>query len=914
MIKSILTLITFFICFSLSAQERITDFEGNGTTQRIVLKTIDEVNYLITIDKSDIVTTYIEEDGILSYQHHIKMEGANTQRYYYMVENYLLLEQVARAVAYDFVSNSELSFPLLGQNEKSQWHVLSDQIATLRQYDPNFDNRIHYTIDFTTLQIDTIYGRNTILNSAPNYFLHRDEETIPGQQIFNIIDRNTGSSTEAFVGYLYAYQSDFNDYGFTFLNDSVIQNFDIETNEVKTLLPYPEDARSLKIYSIDIGTVIFIEESFEQHTTYLYDHNMELQSTFNFEGGINFIIPQVLNGRLFVADYSKSFSIDVVTGQRQVFSSTIEETLNYLIYQDRYILSKKNGSIYQIDYQNWTEKSIFSSDFDGSNHGITIIESQNQHYVNFDSPDAEVKSLFSLGQFSVSPPNLLPETNSGLSDNSRLMQTTHDLVLASTDIWDIDDKTLTQLNSGAITPFPYNNIRQDASKVTWIQAKNNVCEPASHKNGTQINYGELEGTNPNQFGADHVKDYAIIGNHIYYEMSKSGPGADLLFHYQADTKESTLITAMGVFDAFFALEDFVYYSKNDTLFRLDTLGNKFTVISDFKAHFIPERAVLDGAHYILNYDGIYKVSGQSVERIYDFDNEYSVSLRTFNDKLFFISGDSSFILYDGTDNHEVLLDSPNYLLRFYSDRFILLSQSIDINTSQNSVYDALTDEVKELPDEVNQLKIVSIIPNDDDIYYITSSTFSPAYNISIYRTDVSFSNFDLVEEFDAVSFGVNLDYINFDDEGGLLQIGNKHLILNDDFQIVKDLILPADPGSRGIFRQNDHFYFIAFDPILGRQVHRIPALQSSLQTTILKKDDNALLISPNPSANRIKIDLDSTKGNSPIVMIYSSQGQLIGQYTMDANNGIDVSALSSGLYYLKVIDGENIHAGTFVKN
>lgn len=69
---------------------------------------------------------------------------------------------------------------------------------------------------------------------------------------------------------------------------------------------------------------------------------------------------------------------------------------------------------------------------------------------------------------------------------------------------------------------------------------------------------------------------------------------------------------------------------------------------------------------------------------------------------------------------------------------------------------------------------------------------------------------------------------------------------------------------------------------------------------------NVVQLYPNPASNNVTVDMGSLKGDKTIE-IYEPTGRLVATYTTDAaQKQVDVSALSSGAYYVKVLSGKSV--------
>jgi len=75
-------------------------------------------------------------------------------------------------------------------------------------------------------------------------------------------------------------------------------------------------------------------------------------------------------------------------------------------------------------------------------------------------------------------------------------------------------------------------------------------------------------------------------------------------------------------------------------------------------------------------------------------------------------------------------------------------------------------------------------------------------------------------------------------------------------------------------------------------------------------------IQPNPASNFISISAKNLNVSLEIIDIYSLSGQVFKSEKINSSNAqIDISELSKGLYFLKMVTkSEKIYSSRFVKN
>ena len=160
--------------------------------------------------------------------------------------------------------------------------------------------------------------------------------------------------------------------------------------------------------------------------------------------------------------------------------------------------------------------------------------------------------------------------------------------------------------------------------------------------------------------------------------------------------------------------------------------------------------------------------------------------------------------------------------------------------------------------------------------------------------------------------------------------GNSRLILNKEEQpfmdTVKtiDIVEPSWAASVNYFTQTDNGdWLIKFlhgcwdDGIFNSVFHELWRVSEEdfalmVSTTNINTVSDAIVISPNPAMDQISIEIEGVAIES--ILIYDMNGQLIDKTKVSTNNKIDISEYQSGIYSIKLIDGNRqIHQSKFVK-
>ncbi len=74
-----------------------------------------------------------------------------------------------------------------------------------------------------------------------------------------------------------------------------------------------------------------------------------------------------------------------------------------------------------------------------------------------------------------------------------------------------------------------------------------------------------------------------------------------------------------------------------------------------------------------------------------------------------------------------------------------------------------------------------------------------------------------------------------------------------------------------------------------------------------------LKLSPNPTTDFLTIDLPENISSNFDVNIYDTKGKLVSESTSKVGQNISVQNLSSGIYFLKIIEGKKVYLGKFIR-
>jgi hypothetical protein len=266
-----------------------------------------------------------------------------------------------------------------------------------------------------------------------------------------------------------------------------------------------------------------------------------------------------------------------------------------------------------------------------------------------------------------------------------------------------------------------------------------------------------------------------------------------------------------------------------------------------------------------------------------------------------------YFLYDGSNVEKIILEDDDYFSHINDNYFVRttaeeISSIIDVNAMQEF----------ELPDSINTKRLLKIFYIKDDLVLAVGKLIHPKQKTTLYKSNVNFNDFEKILETNSTFYYGNFEYVPFVDKG-LFYFDNKLMLVNDNLVFENFASIIGDRNKSNIIKNEDHYYFIAIDPIFGRQVFRLPFdfdgfLDATIEQTVVQN----LEVYPNPTQDKLTIKSDLIPSNFKY-QIYNALGSLMSKGTSN-NKELDTSQLQSGNYILIVQgSGGHFYVSKFVK-
>jgi hypothetical protein len=137
-------------------------------------------------------------------------------------------------------------------------------------------------------------------------------------------------------------------------------------------------------------------------------------------------------------------------------------------------------------------------------------------------------------------------------------------------------------------------------------------------------------------------------------------------------------------------------------------------------------------------------------------------------------------------------------------------------------------------------------------------------------------------------------------------IGNELFVFNNNSKVIKNVTdIYKGLGSsfpQKHFKLKENIYTMAFTPFSGVQLWLVDSTSNTNRLLSKNSEVSNVKVYPNPSYGQfVNISIDKLEGNESInIQVFSYSGQLISESNILNNESINVSALNSGIYILKL--------------
>lgn len=344
----------------------------------------------------------------------------------------------------------------------------------------------------------------------------------------------------------------------------------------------------------------------------------------------------------------------------------------------------------------------------------------------------------------------------------------------------------------------------------------------------------------------------------------------------------------------------LYYAYHSKLFSIDQQLNTYNHSEVKYKKNTPNSNIFDvnDQNYIMAKNGLFRINGNSTEKILDAENEknwYTVS----NSSIYF--KDDKFLKKYNTTSDSLSHPAENHTIKYFHFPLVILSkngiQSVSYNIENDSIYEGVY--ISELHD---------ISKHQNNHYMVTNPGGNSRYRF-ITKLDQNFVNGKHAGTV-ILKRPYNSEFI-WNGSIGLLDAGRDIYVCDESFEFRKLSEVAGMLDQHHLISLHNSIYFIGVDHKLGKQLFRINELNNILVVNNKNylPETNTLNIYPNPAQDYINLKeiYENCKYS-----IYSIDGTKI--QSGKTNNGqIDISFLTSGQYFIHVMNKNNIYIGKLIK-
>lgn len=906
-----------FLSSSILCQDLISDVHSTGNSQRHFLKEIDNENYLIKIDLLDSVHIYKILDGVAEIIHKTHLIGAYTEYDLQVWNKWILSKDIEGSTAYNFVDDISEIILYEEPYERSSWRIINEETAVLSQYDDSNAERTAFLVD-ENFNYDQDLEYNRIYASDLDYLYYRlyendinhyqkrdkeDNEIISSYGVHNDVKQRYSKN------YIYHYDEDSrNIIRHDLLSDitSTIHTFAFDPTHVSlsTLSKHQVVSARNNVENLSQSVVINIADqkikTFEDKYLDFY-HHKSIDDMFIYEH----------------ESYDSLVIYNFETGNFKIlpFIGSVDRIINfdnkYLIYADLDVPFRIINVVYDIENDNTLE---IGTDLPFSYRLVpTFISEGATYYLDIGTDIEELDELYEInvsnGDTKVS--EIIPITRRGLSDDSYMKKINDDIfILNQEHLYAIQNEEFIQLDQSEIQQNEYQSHRFNNHGMYWAEKSDSTITFYNYREGQKNTIGTIIDNPQIDLYAWRIRDFIEGEESIYINGSIGFEDISFLLRKEDNSIIDLENTSGNIFNTSFYSEGFYYYSISGWIHSIDELGNSVNLNIEAPILAINSNILHNDVIYIANNNGIYAIENQEGTLMFEFDGQNSINyFYKVGNILFLESNNSNYALVNG-DWVEIGFENFSFHTQL-GENLILVTESTGTNQIINRIFDLVENEYYDLPSEFNTLNIISTFDYQDELYIITSTRFFPDYEVKIFKTNVSFDIAEEVLTFETFGRGLNAKFTEFGEEG-LLYIGNKIFLMNDELEFIEVEGVYGDTESVSTEENDGIFYFIALHPEKGRQVYNTIAYSKRVSTKDLVS--NLISIFPNPTAEFININSESIQSNTT-VKILDIKGNVILCSRIKDNESIDVSQFEEGVYYLSVINktGQIVGSGMFFK-
>ncbi len=931
--QPLVNIICFFLSISLVAQERLTAFTTEGTSNDNYLVDHNGQNYLLQVDQDNTLSVYkLLDPDTKEFLHSQVFEGFYDIGYKLEVkENYIIFSSGNEIIDYDYVNNIITSAQIPDGFISSSFINLINStdnrfLVTVRSADPSETRGMIYEIGGTLYDLgpgvvhymlgddvmDSYYEGNNLRTIYFKNYLTNDVDTVA---------RHLPFAQKPGQGDNVVYYFD---------KDGQVHSFD-QTSRISSPLSGVKLDEIGNINSIMVTDDLIVLISPQTNGIDKYNifqvyslSSLTLENTFNIEldgpvyASRSFINDGVLTG---LAD-TELLVLNLKTGEQLIRPTFYFWTSKFKVLQERYIINPHRvysptgwvTSFEWIDIQDLTVDSI-EGEFNMIYTNFVGFSKFNDEYLvayTYNNRDYQTIFTINVPDKKAQLNESLDNSNFGLPKESRVFTLGPEHYLLGSELYKINGDQLELIFAVEdIQEVNYEPIEIQNDKIVFVS--DSPKKIYSYDGVTLVEEADLTEFQ-GSFFSNEIYRYLITDAYVLFSDFESR-----LYRYDKSDKSIIELTTHTFSNNGVLLNHngTSYFSSGSFLFSTDSYNANLIMTN------LNEGILADHNKPVIFEEELFVLTANGFARIVDDNTVDPITEDLELDLL------SSFIL-DDTRNNMIVGDriskvhysndtAYSFDLEYGEDYFGMgatdkLFFFKELNTTSGistiTFFNSETKEYGPLPDELQGYQVIEFFESGDDAYIMMSSVVNQNDILYLYKTNHSFTELTLVNEYLDIG-GVHVKSLTRFESEAFLYTGNNLFIMDANYQLI-----PLDDvkgsGNATVIKQEDQAYFLAADPIYGRQLFKtgIDKFTDEDEDSAAEVED--IYLYPNPVRDFLNVEYNNL--SSPIdkqYLIYDRNGLLVESGI--TSGLIPINHLNAGSYFLRVKDGDVFYSRMFSK-
>lgn len=903
-------------------QEMITNFQSKGSFDVCYVKSVDSINYLITINLEDELKVYeiINKDS-LEFMHSENFENLYENKNAIFRNKFMFFDIPGYFVIYNFVEGKKIKEKIPEDYFIINYKYVSDSSLYFSMKD-NFTYNSHskyfkYSFESGISECDELIFRSSY--KKRNFYIF---ESMPYQEdeAYYLYDEETDNKDTLLSGvpfptFIKMYMGE---EGVWYQDTSgVLCFFNYITKEKKKYSEIKSDLRYFNIVK-ENGNSLIILNSGKNGVMIQFFDLITKKRTHQISSDYSYTIDdfKIIGDKLIAPHYEKELVvIDVNTGSYKLFDSynVYFQFLNLEDIDKRYIFNISSGYFNLIDLKNMTTKRLVGHKDVYLRYKCDYVKlSEKEYFVSLTNYQHNIgfAPLFyiDLSSNRYKGVSELLKTYRGLDINSRLISVNGEVVLITDDFYHIGGTTVEKINNKPIvrSNYRFNNgiFKKDLYYFTHCNDSDSLCLMKYDGRQKSLVATLLFDEEISSFNEIVIIDntmYLIINNRYFYKYSLNNHNlkkiSNHILSFPLDEYKSKYLFNFGK-DIYYCdnlqWELYAIYNNGEPQYVTDNLVRTTPVVK------------VKNKIFIVRLNGIYELKNHILIPLLEYDKtQCELHVSVIPDK------EMKYILIPTFPNLKTAyFYNGEKLKKIIPGQKIFVFNELGKDVYRfwnNYLFDCNKEKVihgLDLP--YGELIFDALIFQDDTIL-VTFSNKTFSEEIHFYHSTNSFLNNDLKASFHNISDIRFRDFLSFG-KSGLFYLSNKIFYIDEkkEIHLIKDLL--GIKNNRNIIAYNEYSYFIAIDKINGKQVFRIK-MHPKTNSFEEVENNSDFGVFPNPTADYIMFENDF-KGKN--YKIFNINGTTI-KHDLISVDKIDISGFEPGVYIIVIGNGLNKYCSKFLK-